>query len=550
MRISGREQFKKYRNAAAAECSNGIFVGRCAGGICEWKGIPYAKSPVGRRRWKAPEPAQKSEGMYTAFFYGPSPIQTRWPSETASAYRQSEDCLYLNVWAAKGAKNCPVMVFFHGGSYGWGGTSDTLYDGKNMISAHPDVVLVTVGYRTGIMGFIDLSEVPGGEEYACSGNLGLLDMVESLRYIKENIASFGGDPDNVTVFGESAGAGAVSLLPLMDGTKGLFSKVIAESGSIALTYSKSECRRLTRMLLKESGAATMDGLLALTEDRLKDLNKKLNDYNNFPERDGVILPENLYKAYAEGKASHVKMIIGTNADEARYWIREMGYYFPLVNGKLLYTLGLPVMFETNMKNASEDDKKRVRAFMRRQKGRPVWKITEFYNEMLFRLPAVFQAEAISRTGGEAYMYYWTYPCAIGDLGACHAVELAYVFRNTGETKYTGDNVSEELSGDVCSMWTQFAKTGDPSIPGKEWPKYGAASRTTMILGDEIKTEDAPKDGARKLLKPLLKLNFNGCYTNISWKVPSLWVMLTAIIGGTVAILAGGAALFGKLFGKD
>ena len=233
-----------------------------------------------------------------------------------------------------------VMVFFHGGSYGWGATSDPIYDGQNLVEKYDDIILVTVEYRTGIMGFIDFFSVEGGNEYEESGNLGLLDQVEALRWIQKNIAAFGGNPDNVTIWGESAGAGSVSLLPLINDTEGLFKRIIAESGSVALTYSTEECQNLTQMLLEETGCSTMSELMALPTETLVKVNEKLNDYNNFPERDGVVLPTDLYAAYETGVASDLDMLIGSNADEVRYWINEMGYSTKLVSGELIYRLGL------------------------------------------------------------------------------------------------------------------------------------------------------------------------------------------------------------------
>ena len=155
---------------------------------------------------------------------------------------------------------------------------------------YPDLVLVTAEYRTGIMGFMDFSGVPGGEDYSTSGNLGLLDQVCALEWVQKNIRAFGGDPENVTIFGESAGAGSVSLLPLIEGTDGLFRRIIMESGSPSLTFSREECHSLTEKLLESSGCSDMAGLTALSEETLMELNEDLNDYNNFPERDGVVLP--------------------------------------------------------------------------------------------------------------------------------------------------------------------------------------------------------------------------------------------------------------------
>lgn len=244
-----------------------------------------------------------------------------------SYYPQGEDCLTLNVWTNRTGpvSGKAVMVFFHGGSYGWGATSDPIYDGHNLVRKFPDLVLVTVEYRTGIMGFIDFSGVPGGEAYRTSGNLGLLDQACGLRWVRENISAFGGDPENVTIFGESAGGGSAALLPLMKEAKGLFRRSIAESGSVALTYSREECRNLTARLLKYSKCSSMEELLALTEAQLMKVNEKLNDYNNFPERDGIVLPEDPYGAWEDPALKDLDFMTGTNADECRYWIREMGY---------------------------------------------------------------------------------------------------------------------------------------------------------------------------------------------------------------------------------
>ena len=153
-----------------------------------------------------------------------------------------------------------------------------------------------------------------------------------LEWIHRNIGSFGGDPDCVTIFGESAGAGSVSLLPLLENTEGFFQRVISESGSIALTYTQEECLRLGDMLLEKTGSKNMDELMALSEDELVAANEYLNDYNNFPELDGVVLPLDPYAAYEKGKSAHVDMLVGTNADKTRYWIQEMGYQAPLVPG--------------------------------------------------------------------------------------------------------------------------------------------------------------------------------------------------------------------------
>ncbi|MBR0538319.1 MAG: carboxylesterase/lipase family protein, partial [Clostridia bacterium] len=345
-----------YDEASAAVCHNGTFVGQPEGDVIAFKGVPFAEPPVGELRWKPPVPAAEGNGVYEAKYFGKSPIQSEWVSEVGSYYPQSENCLTLNVWTnvTGPREGKTVMVFFHGGSYGWGATSDPIYDGRNLVEKYPDLMLVTAEYRQGIFGFIDFSGVPGGEDYTESGNLGLLDQICALEWVRKNIAAFGGDPDNVTIFGESAGAGSVSLLPLIEGTDGLFRRIIAESGSVALTYSREECKNLTQMLLDKSGCATMDELTALSEETLAELNEDLNDYNNFPERDGVVLPEDLYAAWEADSLADIDLLIGTNRDETRYWVNEMGYYTPLP-GMFVYEHMIPFMYENNLKRMSPEE---------------------------------------------------------------------------------------------------------------------------------------------------------------------------------------------------
>lgn len=525
-----REINGDYDKSASAVCSNGIFVGKDKNGVRAFKGIPFAQPPTGSLRWKPPVPADDGRGVYEAYYFGRSPLQTEWPSEVSSYYPKSEDCLYLNVWTARTDTPAKaVMVFFYGGSYGWGGTSDPLYDGENFVRAHPETVLVTAGYRTGIMGFIDFSSLEDGEDYKESGNLGLLDMVCALEWVQKNISAFGGDNSNVTIFGESAGGGAVSLLPLIDGTRGLFNRVIAESGSIALTYGRDECARLTGMLTESAGVSTVRELKELTEDELIKINEGLNDFNNFPERDGVVLPEDLYGAYSQGKAAHVDMLIGTNADEVRYWINEMGYYVPFPSGEFIYRLAIPVMYESDTKRFSPEDKKLLKSFMNLQSDSRIWNITEFYNEILFRVPALFQAQANSENGGRAFVYYWKYPSALKNSGACHAVELAYLFNNTDETIYTGDNINMELAARVQEMWVNFALTGNPGTADTQWREYNSKTRESMVIDTVCGMEKDILGSQRELIEPLLGYGLNGCYTALDFNVPSVYSYAVAVI---------------------
>lgn len=522
----------------SAKCKNGTFVGKLSGDILEFRGVPFAKPPVGDLRWKRPEAVEDRDGVFEAYYNGKSPIQTEWGTEQASYYRQGEDCLYLNIWLNKSctAAHKPVIVFLHGGSYGWGGTADPMYDGSAFVTAEPDIIMVTVGYRVGLMGFVDLSYLEGGGDYPDAPNLGLLDQIEALRWVRANIEAFGGDPDNVTVMGESAGGGSVSLLPIIDEAKGLFRRVIGESGSVALTFSKEECREFTKRLIKTAGTRKMSDLLKLSEEELKVINESVDSYNNFPQRDGKLIPTDPYEPYKDGVTADIDMLIGTNSDEINYWVGEVGGIVP-------FGFSMPVKFENDMRALSVIGKHRVNKFMSRLEGHKLWRIAEFYNEMMFRLPAVRQAESHSRNGGRVFMYYWIEPSALRYRGACHAVELAYVFGNNEETIYTGDRADADLSRRVMAMWAQFARTGDPSTDEVSWQAYKVPERMTLVISKDIKLKSDVLKKQRTILSPLIKHSINPSYATLDYNVPfvrktvgiALGVAAVAAVVGVIAV---------------
>ena len=516
-----------------ATVENGRFVGRWNDGVAVYKGIPYAKAPVGERRWKVAQPVDSSDVVREALYFGKSAIQTPAESVRASFYRQSEDCLTLNVWTSEGSKdstlNRPVMVWIHGGSYGWGGTSDPLFDGQNFVKAHPEVVLVTVNYRLGLLGFLDLTQMEGGEDYKESGNLGLLDQVAALEWIQRNIRAFGGNPDAVTIFGESAGGGSVSLLPLIPRAKGLFRRVIAQSGSVALSSSREECGLLIDRVKKVTGAQTVSELMALSEEQLIQYNEKLNEFNCFPLRDGIILPLDPYKAYADGEAKDIDMLMGTNHDECRFWLGGMG--------TLGYKLALPVWYENILKGLDEKNREAVEQFVDHRDDKRIWNITEFMNELMFRVPMLTMAEHHAQAGGNTYVYHWSYPSALPGRGACHTVELAYVLNNTHDHIYTGDNINLGLAREAQQMWVNFAATGNPSTEAHTFPRYDTDKRLCLRLDTDIRTESDLLGSQRELVSPLIPKQISPLYCNISLNVPSVWRYATCLVVSLLLIIA-------------
>lgn len=513
-----------YDKSLSVICENGIFVGKDRDGVIEYKGIPFAKPPIGDRRWKAPEYVDKSTKVMEAYYFGKTAIQAPWFSELASCYPQSEDCLYLNIWSNTAVKeNKTVMVFIHGGAYGYGGTSDPIYDGYNFVKNNPDILMVTIAYRVGVMGFIDFSFVEGGDEFPDSQNLGILDQIMALRWINNNIASFGGNKDNITIFGESAGGGSVSILPVAPMAKGLFKRAIGESGSIALTFDKEECRPFTEKFMKLTNTKNMKEIFALNIDKIVEANKKINDKNNFPMRDGRIIPKDLYKAYRNGESAWCEMINGTNKDECRYWMGEMG-------GATIYSMAIPVLYDNQLAVMNKIDQTRARKhFAKNDEGFSYLKITEFENDIIFRCPAQMQLRLHSMNGGKAYNYFWTYPSAIPNYGACHAVELNHIFGNLDEKIYTGENINPRLSKEAQTMWANFARTGNPSTDDEEWPLYDAKTKKTLILGETIFVKDNLLSRRSAVVDPLLKYLINGNYSVLKLNTPYIRTMILKLV---------------------
>ena len=290
-----------------------------------------------------------------------------------------------------------------------------------------------------------------------------------------------------------------------------------------------------------SGANSVSQLKSLSEKDLKRINEELNEYNNFPQRDGKLIPLDPYEPYENGEASDVDMLIGTNSEEMNYWIGEIGGIVP-------FHISMRIKFENDLKRLSDSEKKQVREFLSGQKGQSVWRKARFYDELMFRLPAVEQARLHSKNGGRTYMYYWTVPSALPMRKACYAVELAYVFGNTEETIYTGKTADKLLSDTVMRMWTNFARTGDPSTKSLTWKRFSEPERATMVISRRPHMENDILHNRWKLLSPLLRHMISPSYSTLDNNVP---LVRKAAVGG-LAIAAGltAAAVFAiKAFGN-
>lgn len=490
-------------NAMRAVCHNGQFIGHMDNGVIAFKGIPYAKAPVGDLRWKAPQRAENCNDVIDAGEYGKSGIQYYWHSEPITT-ACGEDCLTLNVWTSGlDSKGKTVMVWFHGGAYAWGGSSEPIYDGRYIVAAHPDVVLVTCNYRIGILGFANFSSLPGGEAFPDAPNLGVLDTQMALEWIQENIQAFGGDKDNVTIFGESAGGGLVTSLLATDAAGTLFHRAIVESGAANLTMSaeQSEQRIGNVMALQAvTGATSMSDLMALTEEQLIAANETpldedgntLNDILSTPVRGTGLIAADIYEAMRNSQAKDVDLLIGTNLDEMAYWIAEMGET-PVeelddeefaINKYIYEEYYMTPMFDYYYEKFTPEERQQIDQYIALYEDElgTAGARTRLLSDCFYRQPSIAMAEKHAGAGaGKTYMYmYERRNDRFEELGACHSAELPYVFMTPNETGTYG-TYDPDFAAALCGAWVNFAKTGQP---GMGWNEYEPNQRQTMVFGND------------------------------------------------------------------
>jgi para-nitrobenzyl esterase len=492
------------------ETTAGKIEGTYKNGIYKFAGVPYAASPAGRRRWLPPEPVEPWSGVRPAKKFASISPQNPMAIPVLNPLQpepQDEDCLYLNIWTP-GLDDArrPVMVWIHGGGFTSGSGSSLAYNGRTL-STRGNTVIVTINYRLGLLGFLNLNEVTGGRIPA-TGNEGLLDQVFALKWVRDNIAAFGGDPGNVTIFGESAGAMSVACLLAMPKAKGLFHKTILQSGAAHTVYSKEQGIRAANTLLDILGTTPddIDGLRSLTVKQLlaaqQEFGIRALDWKSGlgvlplePVVDGRVLPQPPIEAIAGGSAANIRVLIGTTSQE---W-------------KLFGAMdrGLQTMDEARLLRKcqrlvpAEAASKLIGTYRRAlpESGvdaMPAELFAAIQTDRLFRIPAIRLAEA-QRQYQPVYVYLftWTSPFMDGILGACHALELGFLFGTLEET-FSGSNLpgADALARNIQDAWLSFARTGEPGCKGLgKWPAYGD-KRETMLLGRECTLADAPRDEER------------------------------------------------------
>ncbi len=496
---------------AIAETTSGKIEGVFRKGLYIFRGVPFAAPPVGERRWLPPAPPQPWGGVRPAVDFGPTCPQV--PMEISllnppEQQPQSEDCLYLNIWTP-GLDNArrPVMVWIHGGGFTTGSGSWLVYNGRRL-AARGDVVVVTINYRLNVFGFINLNEVTKGRVPA-TGNEGLLDQVFALEWVRDNISGFGGDPDNVTIFGESAGGMSVGTLLAMPRARGLFHRAILQSGAGHHVSSIERAVKVAEMFLdivhippsepQKLWTLTTEQLLEAYKElgtRARDPKSGLVDLPLRPVVDGSVLPDIPPRAIASGSADGIAVMAGTNMDEWKLFALVDAGLAGMDEAKLLRRCQRLI---PGVDAAALVDTYRQARAKRGWPVTPVDLFTAIQTDRIFRIPAIRLTEAHRSRNQKSYMYLfdWVSPFRDGALGSCHALELGFVF-GTLDDNFTG--TSEEaraLSEKMQDAWTSFARRGDPTCPSLgSWETYGER-RQTMILGKQCRLVDAPYDEERQ-----------------------------------------------------
>jgi para-nitrobenzyl esterase len=481
---------------AVVRTRHGAVRGRVSDGVAAFKGIPYAAPPFGPNRLRAPVPPEPWTGIRDAHGLGPTapqgPYRQPFDQLLPNPVVPGEDCLNLNVWTPEpGPAGLPVMVWIHGGAFTNGSGTVPTYDGSRF--ARDGVMCVTLNYRLGVEGFAHLTGAPA--------NRGLLDQVAALEWVRENAAAFGGDPGRVTIFGESAGAMSVASLLAMPRARGLFRRAIAQSGAGHHAMSPATAEKVAAMLAARLGvAATREAVAALPVGRVLEAQLAISAEargHRDPERwgdvaldtmpweplvDGEVLPLRPFEAVASGTGADVDLMVGTTADEQRLFLVPTELIDQVTEGQLDavaagYGLG-------------PDGVATYRAS--RPGATPGDLLAAVGTDWMFRVPAIRLAEAHGR--GHVYEFDWPSPRFGGRLGACHYLEVGFVFDRLGpERALTGGEPPQRLAAAMHRTWAEFARSGDPG-----WPAYERERRTTMVFGERCRLVEDPRSGERRL----------------------------------------------------
>jgi para-nitrobenzyl esterase len=500
-------------SAAPVAVDGGHIEGVPGGGTVVYKGIPFAAPPVGDLRWREPQPAKPWDGVKLADRFAPICMQRGAYPEDAPPDPMSEDCLYLNVWApasAAQAARLPVMVWIYGGGLINGTASTPLYDGAAL--ARRGVIVVTANYRLGALGFLAHAQLSRESPNKVSGNYGLLDQLAVLQWVKRNIAAFGGDPGNVTVFGQSSGAISISVLSASPLAKGLFRRAIGQSGGllepveIAPEFALDGVEKYGAAFAAKMGAPSIAALRAKPAADIANARYLPNAVI-----DGYVLREPPFNAFAAGRGNDVDLLIGSNAEEGLEFVGKRNVTVATLFDLLRQDFPSFVVSLIGPKTPA-NDKEAFDAFV------------AFEGDMRFGWDMLAWARLHAGAGRrKTFLYHFAY-VAPGEAGARHGTEMAYVFGNPGP-KASWTDADKKLSETMATYWTNFAKTGDPNDEGlPAWPQFSRTREHALLIGTEINAGRLPN--AANLAQ------IDGLYTAVRFVLNNLY-----LVGAAAALMA-------------
>jgi para-nitrobenzyl esterase len=495
------------------ETASGRVRGKEERGVSVFKGIPYAAPPLGENRFRPPRKAEPWTGVRDALAYGDQAIQNdnvfNLPADLLAIFplsgieKTSEDCLTLNVWTSgtgRGGTKRPVLFWCHGGAFLVGSGSSPWYDGANLCRLD-DVVVVTFNHRLGALGYLHLEDI--APDFEGAGTAGMRDIVAALEWVRDNIAQFGGDPGNVTIFGESGGGAKVSVLLALPAAKGLFHKAVIQSGPAVQMATREDGTKTARQMLAELGLGDNDArkLRSLPAEKILAAQgvvharaasgpiaeRRRRGFN--PVIDGTYFPGGPFNPVAPAVSAHVPLMIGTNKDEQSLFLGHL----PWVTGATFDNL--PMAMKPYLGDRAGEI---VVKYHAAQPNVPADQLALILmGELGQRLPSLQMAErklALKAADVFVYLFAWETPVLGGRLRACHTLEIPFVFNTVDGAAITGSDPARLALGETMArVWIAFARTGNPG-----WPAYDTTRRPTMVFDLESRVENDPFGAERKI----------------------------------------------------